>query len=628
MRIVPRDWPIAWRITGGLLIAGIVPLVIVSILAARRGSQVVQEGSFRKLHLVARVTAARIDQFVEDYRTQLSSFRHSPLLLRYLEGEGSLRSDLEAVARVVAERDPGIASLFFTDLAGNVTFATAEETSGKNISFRRYWQQAREGREFVSTLLIGKHTGKPGVYVSGPIRREDGPILGVAVLKVDATVIERYIREVELGERGGVTLLDHDDVILCAADPTYRFHSIVHLTPEQIERINPKKRWGIDTIDPAPLAEAEILKHDESGETWRATIDGEEYFAGEAHLENVAWTVMAFEPRSQLDEPVRTLIHQQIGAIVIVVLITVLFVFSHSRSILRPVRRLSNTAERIAAGDLDARAEIVADDEIGRLARVFNEMVPQLQAGTEMRHSLRLAQEVQQNLLPNNPPDFPGVEMAGHSVPADETGGDYYDFMDLRPWGDDRLAVVVGDVVGHGVAAALLMATARANLRARARPLGDLEPLFNGLNGLLGEDVQKGQFMTMLFLVFDPANRTARWLNAGHHPPFHLEAKEGAVSERTSDNIPLGVVPDWEFKSSDEIRLENGDVLLLGTDGIWEAVNPQNEQFGQRRVAQVLQNNRDKSAREIVDAMMAELARFREGVPFHDDVTMVVMKIT
>ncbi|MHC4849566.1 MAG: SpoIIE family protein phosphatase [Planctomycetota bacterium] len=626
MRIVPRDWPIAWRITAGLLIAGIVPLVIVTLLTAKRGSEAVREESYRKLRLLSRVTAARVDQFIDDYAVTVAALRQAPILLRYCEGDPSLRKDLQEISQVVAENDPAVSSLFFTDLAGNVFLATAAETAGKNVAFRRYWKEARAGRSYISTLIVGRHTKKHGIYISGPIRRDDGPILGVAVLKIDASVLGRYVGDVSVG-KGGAVLLDANGVILASPNEAFQFHSLKQLTPEQIREINPKALWDRETILPAPLAAAEVIDHEPEGDTWRTELDGEVFFAGEAKLEIVPWRVMTYEPRSSIDEPVRELMAEMLGAIALVALFTVLFVFSHSRSILQPVRRLSKTAERLAGGDLDARAEVAADDEIGRLARAFHVMVPELQAGMEMRHSLGLAQDVQKNLLPDAAPEFPGVELAGHSVPADETGGDYYDFMDLRPWGDNRLAVVVGDVVGHGVAAALLMATARANLRSRARPLGDLEPLFAGMNQLLAEDVQHGQFMTMLFLVFDPEKKSARWVNAGHHPPFHLQVRDGAVSERTSENIPLGVVSDWAFEPSDEIQLHSGDLLLLGTDGIWEAVNPRDEQYGRRRIAQVLQTNRSKSPAEIIEALLADLALFREGVPFNDDVTMVVMRM-
>jgi sigma-B regulation protein RsbU (phosphoserine phosphatase) len=477
-------------------------------------------------------------------------------------------------------------------------------------------------------MLVGKHTGEAGVYVSGPVRRGDGAPLGVAVVKLDAAVVERAVADVRLGEKGGALLMDEDGVILATRFPERRFHTMRPIPPERLKEIDPERRWGITEIPTLPFATAELVRTDPDANTWRARIDDEVYYGGEADLEAVPWSVVAYEPQSQLDAPVRKLFWQQVVTILVVALFTLLFVFSHSRSILRPVRRLSDAAERLAGGDLEARAGVRSDDELGRLAKAFNSMVPKLQAGVEMKNSLRLAKEVQKNLLPDRPPEFPGIELAGHSTPADETGGDYFDFFDLRPFGDERLAIAVGDVVGHGVAAALLMATARANLRARARPLGDLQPLFEGLNRLLAEDVRQGQFMTMLFLVYDPARRTARWINAGHHPPFHLEKVRGTVSERSSRNVPLGILPEWDFEPSEEIEFGPGDVLLLGTDGVWEAVNPQGEQFGSRRVARILQENAGRSAEEILAALLGELEIFRDGVPFHDDVTVVVLRVT
>ena len=129
-------------------------------------------------------------------------------------------------------------------------------------------------------------------------------------------------------------------------------------------------------------------------------------------------------------------------------------------------------ATRIAGGDLTTRATVRTHDEIHDLAEAFNAMVPKLQEHTQMEHSLRLAKEIQQNLLPDGPPPIAGIDVAGSNTPADQTGGDYFDFLDLSAWKGSTLAVAVGDVTGHGIPAALLMATARSLLRARATPPG------------------------------------------------------------------------------------------------------------------------------------------------------------
>jgi sigma-B regulation protein RsbU (phosphoserine phosphatase) len=271
---------------------------------------------------------------------------------------------------------------------------------------------------------------------------------------------------------------------------------------------------------------------------------------------------------------------------------------------------------------------VQGDDELGSLARAFNSMVPELQAGIHMRGALSLAHEVQRNLLPAAPPDFPGLDVAGVSISADETGGDYFDFLDLRPFGDDRLAVAIGDVVGHGVAAALLMAGARANLRSRARPLGDLDALIEGVNRLIHEDVADGKFMTLLFLVFDPRNSSAHWVDAGHGSPLHFHAKGGEISETASSNIPLGIMPEWKYKRTPLVELKVGDVLLLSTDGVWEARNPQGEFFGTERLGALLREHHEQTSDEIIAVIKNELDAFQAGHPFGDDVTIVALKRT
>jgi sigma-B regulation protein RsbU (phosphoserine phosphatase) len=291
------------------------------------------------------------------------------------------------------------------------------------------------------------------------------------------------------------------------------------------------------------------------------------------------------------------------------------------------VRELSEAAARIAAGQLDTRVHARTRDELGKLADAFNAMIPKLESGLAMRQSLRLAREVQSNLLPDGPPEFEGLDCAGVSYSADETGGDYFDFIDLRTWGDDRLLIAVGDVVGHGVAAALLMATARANLRSRARPLGALDALFNDVNRLLAEDVRNGQFMSLLLMAVDPPARRVTWVNAGHNPPLHFHASTGTVDELHTGNPPLGVLSEWTFQPSPAVPIERGDLFLLGTDGIWEAQNATGEQYGHERLRKLLRDLHARPAEAIVRSVREELERFMAGTRQADDITIVVAKV-
>ncbi|MEM8884875.1 MAG: SpoIIE family protein phosphatase [Planctomycetota bacterium] len=628
MRILPRHWPIAWRITGGLLIAAIVPLVIVVMISSGRAWHALEENALKQLNLIAEATGDRIDQMLEDYGHTVASMQRNERILSMLRGDSSLQAGLMRDARLNAQTDPVLLGLYITDLEGNILVASRDESLNKNVAFRHYWKAARNGHRFNSSILVGKNTGEAGIYLSGPVTGDDGTVEGVIFVKLDARAVRRIVQTLEIDEQGGGMLIDDNMVIIASPLEHLLYHSIRPLPEEAIARIDPLRRWGRETIPLAPVAAADELPHQTGGGTWTAKVDGERYVAGSARLEQVPWRLMVWQTETSLEEPLKGLMAQQLSTVAFVTLFALLFVVSHSRSILEPVRELSGTAERLAGGDLDARVPIHGTDELGRLAAVFNRMIPELRQGLDMRNALALAHEVQQNLLPSSSPAFPGLDIVGGSVPADETGGDYFDFFDLRRAGDDRLAIAIGDVVGHGVAAALLMATARANLRACARPLGELGPLFSVLNNLLAEDVRNGQFMSLLLLVYDPAKREVCWINAGHQPPFHYQASDGAVSERRTENIPLGVMPNANFEPADPVRVEVGDVILLGTDGIWEAQNAAGEEFGRARVVSVLQQHHELDARGITVKMQDALTRFRDGVPFKDDVTGIVIKVT
>ncbi|MEO1130156.1 MAG: SpoIIE family protein phosphatase [Planctomycetota bacterium] len=318
------------------------------------------------------------------------------------------------------------------------------------------------------------------------------------------------------------------------------------------------------------------------------------------------------------------------ASIAVVVLgVVVLFAFRGSRAVSEPVQDLASTAARIASGDLDARAQVTSGDELGSLARTFNEMVPKLQDRMQLRQSLDLAMEVQQSLLPSAAPRVPGVDVDGRSIYCDETGGDYYDFLLVEAIEGERLGVVVGDVTGHGIAAALLMTTARALLRSRLDQPGSIAEQVQDINRHLSEGNQHGRFMTFCYLMMDRVSGSLRWVLAGHDPPILYEARTDTFSELGGGGgIPLGVDGTWEYDELGRDGIETGDVVVIGTDGIWEARNEAAEMFGKDRLRDVIRDAHAGSASEICDAVVQAVVDFRGRTPQGDDITLVVLKGT
>jgi sigma-B regulation protein RsbU (phosphoserine phosphatase) len=268
---------------------------------------------------------------------------------------------------------------------------------------------------------------------------------------------------------------------------------------------------------------------------------------------------------------------------------------------------------------------VATNDEFGVIAGHTNTMIEGLRHRLKLITALKLAEEVQQNLLPQEPPSLPGLDVAGTSIYCDETGGDYYDYFEFS---NDRLGVVVADASGHGVGAALLMTTARALLRQRAAMTGDLARIVSDVNQELFRDVQEsGRFMTMFLLEIDPTAKTLRWVRGGHDPAILYDAAEDTFSELGGEGMALGVDKNFEYMESSREGWTSGSIVIVGTDGIREAHNEQSEMFGLDRLRQVIRNHGSQPAETIQQAVIAALRTFQGDAPQEDDITLVVVKL-
>lgn len=334
----------------------------------------------------------------------------------------------------------------------------------------------------------------------------------------------------------------------------------------------------------------------------------------------------------QADRVIRDVTNEALGIagfiVLFVILLVILIAFRRSRMLTQPIRQLEGGAQQLAGGDFDARVDIHTGDELESLGDVFNEMGPALREREKMKESLALAMEIQQHLLPETPPQLEGFDIAGASRYSDETGGDYYDFIDLAELGEGKLGVTVGDITGHGIGAALLMASARAVLRSHVATHGeDLGKMFEDINGHLVRDTGEARFLTLFYGLLDAHARTLRWVSGGHDPAVWLHGKTGRIEELEATGMVLGVLEDTEYEGSGPITLDSGDILAVGTDGIWEAKNTTGDMFTRRRMFDLIAANADKTAAEIYQAVVDAVVVFHEGAgPQEDDITLVVIK--
>jgi sigma-B regulation protein RsbU (phosphoserine phosphatase) len=252
-------------------------------------------------------------------------------------------------------------------------------------------------------------------------------------------------------------------------------------------------------------------------------------------------------------------------------------------------------------------------------------MTEQLEEGIRMRQGLAVAEEVQHNFFPQICSAVNGLDIGVRISYSEETGGDYIDVIE---GGDEKVCVVVGDVVGHGIGAALLMATVRALVRGRYEVDTNLASLISSVNERLAADMEDtGRFVTLFILEIDTRTSSISWVRAGHDPAWLLRREKKTLTNLGGPGLILGLDGTFQYKLNEMSGLEPGDTILIGTDGIWETSSPEGEWFGKQRVEQVLQEHSDQSALQLCDRLIEEIDRFRGTQRQEDDVSVAIVKV-
>ncbi|UCF91663.1 MAG: PAS domain S-box protein [Desulfobacterales bacterium] len=247
---------------------------------------------------------------------------------------------------------------------------------------------------------------------------------------------------------------------------------------------------------------------------------------------------------------------------------------------------------------------------------------------TEHKKALALAGEVQKSLLPQDKPGIPGLDVAGRNVSCDEIGGDYFDFLWRRERPHGPFSVVVGDITGHGVDSALLMTSARAFLRMRASQPGTMAEIVTAMNRHLARDVvESGRFMTLFYLTIDGTHDRVAWVRAGHDPALVYDPAGDRFEELKGPGIALGVDETFEYGENYRSGLAPGQIIAVGTDGIWEACNKEGQMFGKERFRDIIRHNARAGADDILHAVYRELTEFMRGRRSEDDITLVIIKV-
>jgi len=310
-----------------------------------------------------------------------------------------------------------------------------------------------------------------------------------------------------------------------------------------------------------------------------------------------------------------------------------------AKSITGSVHELFEGTERVRHGDFTHKIAVTAQDQLGELARSFNSMTASIEdllieqaEKKRLEEELRIAREIQMSLLPQGPLSIPGLSIAAVCVPAREVGGDYYDFF---PLADGRLGVLIADVSGKGTSAALYMAELKGLVLSLSQIHTSPRDLMMSANRIIANNLDARSFITMTYAVVDVKAKTMTFARAGHTPLMHVPANgkgPGRAQVLVPDGLVLGLTLD-DGGMFDRLLVEQtiplcaGDLYLLYTDGISEAMNAADDCFGETRLGSILEEHAHLPSGELRERVLREVAAFVGDAPQHDDMTMILMKV-
>ena len=501
---------------------------------------------------------------------------------------------------------------------------------------RQWYKDAVTKGKPIQQLLTDLTTGSLILTLAEPVHFSDGKLAGVTALDIDYRQFfaDWHIPPEWTDDAQRMVLIYHQD----GADQKQKLEVLLRHSGESHSQDwrTPVKHEYLDLADPELQTFQQDLLNGISA-VRRITYQGEEvlWAYGSRNGEEPFPLVIvpyqkiidqAINAENYVNQQVSLSLKLSAGLTIIVVIAVIFLAITRSRKVTIPIMQLAKAAKQLAEGDFATQVDIRTKDELENLGHTFNSMGERLREREQMKRSLELAKEIQQQLLPESAPLCPNFDLAAESLYCDETGGDYFDFIPLKRSGPQQYGLAVGDVSGHGIGSALVMATARGALHSLVDRHGsDLELLAGELNNQLCRGTANADFMTMFYGVLTPEEHTLSWISAGQAPIFLYHANQ-QVEELHSSGIPLGIIEDTPYEMAPIMKLEPGDILLIGTDGIWETRNMEEEMFGAARVTELLLRQADQSAGNIARQLITELDCFRGDHSRDDDITLMVVK--
>jgi phosphoserine phosphatase RsbU/P len=470
-------------------------------------------------------------------------------------------------------------------------------------------------------------TGVRMVTYSAPVRlpSPDGPVFaGVVTCDIELAWLDKMLAELPLGEHGYGTLISRNGI--------YISHPLAEISMKESVFSLAEAR-----DDPDLRKTGQAMLDERSGmRPWTGWATQEKSWLAWDRLATTGWISVAVISQTELNQEIARLTRFQALAGGGGLLLLVLSVGWVARSITRPITALSEAAPSIAAGHLDAPLPVpVGRDEVARLTAIFRTMrdhlkgyLADLETTTAAREringELRIAHDIQMDLVPRLPafPERKDMDLFAIIEPAREVGGDFYDFLLLD---EDQVFLAIADVSGKGVPAALFMAVTRSLLRAEIKINQDPGQVLARLNDALAEHNESCMFVTVFCAVARLSDGTVHYANAGHNPPLVLRADGRTEWLESPAGIAAGPFADLQYDTG-HIQLAPGESLLLYTDGVNEAIDSDDQPFGNDRLLARLQASRALNCRETLDALLADIRDHSGAAEQFDDITMMLFR--
>ena len=460
------------------------------------------------------------------------------------------------------------------------------------------------------------------VTYSYPLKNKSDQVIAVLTADVSVNDLTGEIDRLKPAENGFAFIIDKDKMFITNPEKNK-----VLLTDNDV--YDADRGWRM--VNTEAKGESDIANC-----TSHIRRDGKDLLVVYHRIRNTDWMICSVMPYSSITSSLDLVTFKAVGLLIIGLLILALLIRIVIINSMRPLEKLTGTAELISAGDLDTPLpDMKSTDEIGRLNNAFADMqrslklqmerlVETTKAKEHVESELHIAKSIQMGLVPHTFSPFPewdGLELYAMLQSAREVGGDLYDFF-IR---DSHLFFAIGDVSGKGVPASLFMAVTRTLFRMSANMTDSPCQIVTTINDTIVKDNDECMFVTMFVGMLDLNTGTLRFCNAGHNPAVLADSR-GARFMREAENIPVGVMGGFEY-TEETVQLRDDEMLLLYTDGLTEAENARKELFGDDRLLQLMSTDTHQSPKDAVERLKTAVAEFADGVDQSDDLTMLCLRL-